>query len=175
MNRRVLLTHVVAAPLVFRQLAGTPAATPSASPVANPITITGEGTLRDIYGEDAFKIDVTSDGTTITGELMMEVHLMEASVYQIDSTEFMVLEPLSARSPHIKRLVGYATVNGSPDQPYVLELTDGRAQDEPDEVNLVVGLAAKPFLGQYVKANCDCGVSLSLRSTFVEGGLMIAG
>lgn len=175
MDRRVFLAHLAIAPMAVRQAIATPQATPSASPVAVPIAVVGEGKLKDAYGEDAFTIDVAFDGTSVTGELSMEVHMMETVIWQISANEFVSLAPLSAQSPHIKRLIGFATVNGGHDQAFILDLTDSQNDDDADAISLVLGQDALPFLGEHIKPGCDCGIGVSLRSEFIEGGITVTG
>lgn len=172
LSRRSLLL-LAALPLVRQRDVGTPVATPAASPVVASISIVGEGTLRDAYGESTFEIDLTVNGGEFEGGFVLETHATEKVIWKVESTEFVLIGALSEKSPQIKRITGYATVNGSSEQPFLLDLTDSTDSDKPDQLNFVLGLEALPFLGEQIKEGCDCGIGVALRASFIEGGFTI--
>ncbi len=172
LTRRSLMM-LAAVPILRYKATSTPEASPSASPMAGTVKITGEGVLRDIYGEAMFMIDLTATADGFEGGFVLEMHATEKVVWKIESTDLVKIGPLSAKSPETKRLTGYATVNGGSEQPFLLDLTDSAKDDTPDKLNFVFGLDALPFLGEQVKQGCDCGVGTALRSEFIDGGITI--
>lgn len=172
LTRRSLMM-VAALPILQRNVAGTPEASPFASPMATTMKIIGAGTLRDLYGEATFEIDLMVTGDAFEGGFTLEIHATEKVVWKIESTDLVKVGPLSAKTPETKRLTGYATVNGGGEQPFLLDLTDSGEDDTPDKLNFVFGLDALPFLGEPVKQGCDCGVGTALRADFIDGGITI--
>lgn len=175
LNRRQFLAALASTSMLGmgRVSASTPVASPAATPQGGKITIVGEGTLRDPKGTPTFEIHLTWSDGGFEGGFTLTAFPMEGTEWVIESTEIVDIKPLSERSSHIKRITGYASIDGTGEQVFLLDLDPG-LDDAPQELNFVLGPEAAPFLGEDVKLGCDCGpMGLALRSPFVSGGFEI--
>lgn len=123
-------------------------------------------------------LDLRTDGPEATPEGNFTIQNLDADPeLTIESVELISLTSVSETSPHIKRLMGYASASVSAGEfPFVLEIEDGGGVDSgKDSLNLVLGYEAEPFFGEMTKPGCaTCGgYSYSLRRNVIEGDIEI--
>lgn len=153
------------------------AATPAAESTS-PGGVAGGGTLLGLGGgEVSFVLAVIPiDDTAYAGTFRLVDETEPSIPILIESLRFDGIQVLSDSAPQGRKIIGWATMNGAGEYPFLLQVQDlGEAGSGEDEFNLVFGAEAEPFLGPNAK-DCDCGgVSYSLRSRVVTGDIAFFG
>ncbi len=168
---------------------GKAALAQDASPVASPASgspattgVAGGGTLQGLGGGAVSFVLAVVPVPDPVGVVSLHgtfrlVDETEPSIpIVLESLRFETFGLLSPGSMQGRQIVGWASMNGAGEYPFLLQVEDlGEAGTEEDQFNLVFGADAEPFLGGEAK-NCDCGgVSYSLRSRVVTGDITLFG
>lgn len=153
------------------------------TPVVTDVTrsgIAGGGALQAINGEVSFSLAVFRAAGTDGEPLVQGMFLLEDATdpmitVTIASLRFDTFEQLSEKSPNGRRIVGWATLNGAGEYPFLLQVEDlGTPGSGEDQFNLVLGADAEPFISEAQASNCDCGgYSYGLRSALLSGDLAV--
>jgi hypothetical protein len=175
----------LAAVLTGRTVIAAQAATPD--PATTPVTgdtplagIAGGGTLTAPGGEVSFSLAVfRSVGATgepvVQGSFLLSDQTAPTDPVAIEGIEFTEFEQLSMLSPAGRRIVGWATLNGSGEYPFLLQVEDlGAPGSGEDTFHLVLGEDAVPFLADDAISSCDCaGFSYNVQSGVLSGDLAL--
>lgn len=155
-------------------------ASPAASPAAGVTmdAIAGGGVLSQLGVEVPFSMmffaapGVDGGGG---GTFRLVDPTIESAPLTIEGTGVISYEQLSEAATHGRRIVGWSTINGSGNYPFMLQVEDlGEPGSGEDVFNLVLGEAAIPFLGGEDKSGCDCGgFGYSLRSNVMAGDITL--
>lgn len=169
----------VATALIGGRLASAQDTTPTAQDAAMS-GIAGGGALRAINGEVSFALAVfTTNGADgepgVQGTFQLEDATDPMITVTISSVRFDSIEQLSEKATRGRRIVGWATLNGAGEYPFLLEAEDlGSPGSGEDQFNLVLGADAESFISAKQASNCDCGgYSYGLRSTVLSGDLAL--
>jgi hypothetical protein len=154
-------------------------ATPVASPAAGATldAIAGGGVLNQLGVEVPFSMMFFTTGGDegVGGTFRLVDGTIESAPLVIEGTGVISYEQLSETATHGRRIVGWATINGTGQYPFMLQVEDsGEPGSGEDVFNLVLGEAAVPFLGGEDKSGCDCGgFGYSLRSNVMAGDITL--
>lgn len=173
----------VAAALIGHKAGAAQDATLDLTPVTSdtPLAgIAGGGTLAAPGGEVSFSLAVfrsvaATGETVVQGSFLLNDQTSPEDPVEIEGIEFTDFEQLSRLSPAGRRIVGWATLNGSGEYPFLLQVEDlGPPGSGEDTFHLVLGEEALPLLADDAISSCDCaGFTYSVESDVLAGDLAL--